>query len=57
MIGAVALVREACRPGGCVSYKGELWSARCASGAEVGERVRIIAFDNLALIIERTGSK
>jgi membrane protein implicated in regulation of membrane protease activity len=30
---------------------GELWEARCAEGADVGERVRIEALDGLTLVV------
>jgi membrane-bound ClpP family serine protease len=53
MVGSVVRVVEACRPKGRASYKGELWDAVCASGAESGERVRIDAVDGLVLVVER----
>src|SRR5829696_2914518 len=34
LIGADAVVVEACRPDGRVRVQGELWRARCARGAE-----------------------
>lgn len=53
MVGSVVRVVEACRPKGRVSYKGELWEATCAGGAEIGERVRVEAMDGLTLMVER----
>ena len=53
MVGGIAKVLEACRPEGRVSYKGELWDAVCAEGADIGERVRIKAVDRLTLVVER----
>jgi len=56
MIGARAEVIETCRPRGRVRIRGEIWAARCESGAEVGETVRIIAVERLLLLVERDGS-
>ncbi len=53
MVGGSAKVVEACRPNGRVSFKGERWQATCAEGADIGERVRIKAVDELTLIVER----
>ena len=53
MIGATARVVEACRPDGQVRIKGELWQARCAEGADVGEHVRVERLDGLTLIVSR----
>jgi membrane protein implicated in regulation of membrane protease activity len=53
MIGGEARVVEACHPRGRVSYKGELWDARCEEGAEPDERVRIEAIDRLTLVVSR----
>lgn len=53
LIGATAEVVAACRPRGQVRLQGELWQARCAEGADVGERVRVRALDGLTLLVER----
>ena len=53
LIGAEAVVVEACRPDGRVRVQGELWRARCARGAEVGEHVHVAAVnDDLTLDVE-----
>ncbi len=51
MIGQEAEVVAACRPDGQVRIAGELWQARCAAGAGVGERVRIERLDGLTLVV------
>lgn len=51
MIGGVAEVVAPCRPTGHVRVQGELWEARCAEGADVGERVRIVALEGLTLAV------
>jgi membrane protein implicated in regulation of membrane protease activity len=60
MIGEVAEVVAACHPNGRVRIQGELWEARCAEGADVGESVRIEGLDGLTLIVapsrDRTAS-
>ena len=52
LIGQRAVVIEACRPDGRVRIQGELWRARCARGAEVGEHVRVAAVNDLTLEVE-----
>jgi len=54
MIGAEARVVARCRPLGQVRIQGELWEARCAEGADVGEKVRIDAIEGLTLVVRRT---
>jgi membrane protein implicated in regulation of membrane protease activity len=51
MIGETAEVVESCRPVGQVRVHGELWEARCAAGAAVGETVRISALEGLTLTV------
>ena len=51
MIGQTADVVEACRPVGQVRVHGELWEARCAAGAAVGDTVRITALEGLTLTV------
>jgi membrane protein implicated in regulation of membrane protease activity len=57
MIGQVADVVARCRPDGQVRVHGELWEARCAEGADVGENVRIERLEGLTLVVarDRTG--
>ncbi len=52
LIGAEATVVEPCRPTGQVRVNGEIWSARCEAGADRGETVRIVALENLTLLVE-----
>ena len=52
LIGAPADVIEACDPRGRVRLRGEIWRAECASRAEVGERVTVVAVDGLTLRVE-----
>jgi membrane protein implicated in regulation of membrane protease activity len=53
LVGQEAVVVEACRPDGRVRVHGELWRARCARGAEVGEHVRVVRVNNdLTLDVE-----
>ncbi len=52
MVGKTAEVVVACRPSGQVRVQGELWEARCAAGADVGEEVRITALEELTLVVE-----
>jgi membrane protein implicated in regulation of membrane protease activity len=49
LIGKEARVVTACRPLGQVEIAGELWSARCETGAGPGEVVRVLARDGLVL--------
>jgi membrane-bound serine protease (ClpP class) len=49
LVGKTAEVRTACRPDGQVFVDGELWGARCESGADRGDTVRIVAVDGLTL--------
>jgi membrane protein implicated in regulation of membrane protease activity len=55
LVGRTATVIVACRPLGQVRLSGEseIWRARCAEGAEQGETVRVVALDQLTLIVER----
>ena len=52
LIGQEAVVVEACRPDGRVRVNGELWRARCARGAGVGEHVRVVRVEALTLEVE-----
>jgi membrane-bound serine protease (ClpP class) len=52
LIGATAEVIETCDPRGRVRFRGEIWTARCASRAAVGERVRVTGVHGLTLEVE-----
>jgi membrane protein implicated in regulation of membrane protease activity len=54
MIGRVAEVVAPCHPTGQVRVQGELWEARCAEGADVGQSVRIEELDGLTLVVSST---
>jgi membrane protein implicated in regulation of membrane protease activity len=45
-------VIETCDPRGRIRLRGEIWHARCASRAEVGERVTVTGVDGLTLEVE-----
>lgn len=53
LIGDTGRVVEACRPVGRVRVRGDVWQARCREGADVDERVRVVARHRLVLIVER----
>jgi membrane-bound serine protease (ClpP class) len=53
LIGEQAQVVEPCRPNGTVHVHGELWDARCDSGADTGEIVRITSLEGLKLVVAR----
>jgi membrane protein implicated in regulation of membrane protease activity len=55
LIGSTAEVIEACDPVGRVRLGSEIWHARCASRAEVGEQVTVTGVDGLTLEVERNG--
>jgi membrane protein implicated in regulation of membrane protease activity len=52
LIGQRAVVAADCRPVGQVRVVGELWQARCDSGADVGDEVIVEALDGLTLVVE-----
>lgn len=52
MIGERAVVVEPLRPEGTVRLRGEIWSARCATGVEPGEKVTVVHVDGLTLEVE-----
>jgi membrane-bound serine protease (ClpP class) len=52
LIGARAEVIEACEPSGRVRLRGEIWHARCASRAEVGDPVTVTGVDGLTLEVK-----
>jgi len=57
MIGRLAKVVTPCHPTGHVRAQGELWEARCAEGAGVGESVRIEELEGLTLVVTRTSQR
>jgi membrane protein implicated in regulation of membrane protease activity len=54
LIGKDAVVSTPCRPVGQVRLDGEIWEARCESGASPGDRVRVTGRDGLMLVVEAT---
>jgi membrane protein implicated in regulation of membrane protease activity len=52
MIGKPAQVVSRLRPDGRVHLEGELWEARSAAGADVGDTVIVRALDGLTLVVE-----
>lgn len=52
LIGVRAEVIEACDPRGRVRLRGEIWHARCADGARIGDSVVVTAVDGLTLEVE-----
>jgi membrane-bound serine protease (ClpP class) len=51
LVGRKARVVETCRPEGRVRVHGELWSALCELGADVGETVRVVSVDADGLML------
>ena len=49
-IGRPAVVITECRPLGQVRVDGEIWAARCDSGADVGTTVRVEGLEGLTLL-------
>jgi membrane-bound serine protease (ClpP class) len=56
LVGKRGEVRVECRPVGQVFVNGELWRARCESGADVGTTVRVTAVNGLMLEVVRAES-
>jgi membrane-bound serine protease (ClpP class) len=52
LIGAVGIAVTQCRPEGTVRANGEAWQARCESGVDAGQRVRVVGRDGLTLVVE-----
>ncbi|MGZ8782088.1 MAG: NfeD family protein [Gaiellaceae bacterium] len=52
LVGRIALVSAECRPEGQVRVVGEIWRARCETGASVGEEVVVRRVDGLLLLVE-----
>jgi membrane-bound ClpP family serine protease len=52
-VGERAEVVRACDPEGRVRFRGEVWRARSAQPAAVGETVRVLDTEGLTLVVER----
>ena len=52
LVGRRAVVSVDCMPEGQVKVAGEIWRARCAGGAGVGDEVVIREVDGLMLVVE-----
>lgn len=52
LIGASGRTLRDCRPTGTVRVRGEVWQARCESGANAGQAVRVTGRDGLTLLVE-----
>lgn len=51
LIGRPGVVITECRPLGQVRVDGEIWAARCVSGADVGTAVRVEGLEGLTLLV------
>lgn len=51
LIGRPGVVITGCRPLGQVRVDGEIWAARCVSGADVGTAVRVEGLEGLTLLV------
>jgi len=54
IVGQTGTVLSPCRPYGQVQLGGEIWKARCDTGADHGDSVVVVAVDGLTLTVERT---
>ena len=52
LVGRRAVVAADCMPEGQVRVAGELWRARCESGAGVGDEVVVREVNGLMLVVE-----
>jgi membrane protein implicated in regulation of membrane protease activity len=52
LVGRQAVVSVACRPEGQVRIAGEIWRARCDTGADVGDSVVVREVDGLVLVVD-----
>ena len=52
LIGATGIAVTDCRPSGTVRVRGEVWQARCDTGAAAGDGVRVLDRDGLTLTVE-----
>ena len=53
LIDVVGTVLTPCHPLGQVSAVGERWEARCAEGADPGDKVRVVGIEGLTLIVTK----
>jgi membrane-bound serine protease (ClpP class) len=53
LIDAEGTVLTPCRPLGQVQVVGERWEARCAEGADPGEKVRVTGIEGLTLTVSK----
>jgi len=51
MLGETGEVVAPCSPRGKVRIQGELWDARCDSGAAVGDAVQVDGLEDLVLVV------
>lgn len=56
LVGELAEVVTRCAPLGQARLQGEIWRARCDETAERGEIVRVVALEELTLVVERASS-
>ena len=56
LIGTTGKVLSRLAPEGQIELSGEIWRARCAAGAEVGEAVTVVGRDALTLVVEPVGA-
>jgi membrane-bound serine protease (ClpP class) len=52
LIGREAAVLSPCKPTGQVRIGGEIWEARCETGADAGDTVRVVEVRGLTLLVE-----
>ena len=52
LVGRTGEIVRECAPNGQVRIEGEIWAARCASGAAVRQPVRVVSVDELTLVVE-----
>jgi membrane-bound serine protease (ClpP class) len=53
LIDAQGTVLTPCRPIGQVLVVGERWEARCAEGADPGDKVRVVGIEGLTLTVRK----
>jgi len=51
LVGARGVVVRALRPRGYIRVRGELWQAECATGADVGAEVEVVAAKSMRLVV------
>ena len=56
LIGKKGKVLSRLAPEGQIELSGEIWRARCAAAAEVGQAVTVVDRDGLTLIVEPVGA-